>query len=293
MTDDRENRICIVAIMKDEILSVLEWIAYYKSIGADEIILYDNGSTDGTEVIGRSLADRGEITCIEWPEVEGRKPQTSAYADALTRTSCEWVGFFDLDEFLVLDDGARLPEFLAGFSNDVGAIGINWRLFGSNGQKSYEARPVLERFTSASAEDHQFNNHIKTIVQRKTATRPLIHTCSVREGRYVHADGTDISFISEGRTEKVVQKTARLHHYATKSDQEWRVKIDRGHANRPDRGVRRKRVLLRNFEILDSNEIEDRSALEYRDGMLAEADRLMALLRLDGMDYPCWPFQTQ
>ena len=279
--------------MKDELFSLLEWISYYRFIGANQIILYDNGSTDGTEVIGRCLANYGEITYIEWPGVEGRKPQTSAYADALTRTSCEWVGFFDLDEFLVLDDGKRLPDFLEVIPSDVSAIGINWRIFGSNDQKIYEPRPVLERFTSASAENHQFNNHIKTIVRRNNAIKPLIHTCSVRKGRYIHADGTDISFISEGRTEKTVQKAARIHHYATKSSQEWRVKINRGHANRSDRGARRKRVLLRNFEILDSNEIEDRSALEYRDGMLAEAERLADLLRYEGINYPCWPFKIK
>ena len=49
-----EQRIALCAIVRNEIRGLVEWLAHYKAVGFNDILIYDNASTDGTAVDTRA-----------------------------------------------------------------------------------------------------------------------------------------------------------------------------------------------------------------------------------------------
>ena len=55
------GRKVLFSAMKNEAPFLLEWVAYHKAIGFDEIVICSNPSNDGTEELLAALAGAGEI----------------------------------------------------------------------------------------------------------------------------------------------------------------------------------------------------------------------------------------
>jgi hypothetical protein len=71
--------IALCGIVKDEVRSIVEWLAHYKALGFTDFVIYDNESTDGTEKILQVLDEAGELIHLEWPHAMGERPQRAAY----------------------------------------------------------------------------------------------------------------------------------------------------------------------------------------------------------------------
>ncbi|MEE3625430.1 glycosyltransferase family 2 protein [Nitrospirillum sp. BR 11752] len=67
----RLPRVSICAIVKNEGDFLLEWVAYYRLMGVDRFVIYDNGSTDGTRLLLDRIAARAGITVVDWPSAAG------------------------------------------------------------------------------------------------------------------------------------------------------------------------------------------------------------------------------
>ena len=131
----------IVVVAKNEGVYLHEWLAYHKLLGFDEILIYDNDSTDGsTELLGE-LRGHELATPTEWHVEADVSPQIAGYTHALERLGPDfgWVAFIDLDEFLVLPQHETIGDFVADFERPD-ALGINWKNFGSSGLADYCAR---------------------------------------------------------------------------------------------------------------------------------------------------------
>ena len=110
-------RAAIIAVAKNEGVYLHEWIAYHKVIGFDDVLVYDNDSTDGSSEMLAELAGHGLVTPIPWHVEPDVAPQTSAYRDGLERLGEDygWVAFIDLDEFIVIPRHDTIGDFLAEF----------------------------------------------------------------------------------------------------------------------------------------------------------------------------------
>ena len=114
----------ICTIVKNEALYILEWIAFHKAIGVDHFYIYDNQSTDATVNILIRLERAGLVTLTAWPNstpavvASGLGPQVPAYNDFLKfRDQTEWVGYIDIDEFVVLKHDDNLQQWLDHYSD--------------------------------------------------------------------------------------------------------------------------------------------------------------------------------
>jgi hypothetical protein len=104
-------RVAVCLIAKNEARYLVEWMAYYVALGFDEVLIYDNGSSDATaEIVGRAIANDSRIRYVPWPDVPGVAPQIPAYNDALRKTRADWIAFVDIDEFIVLKEHASIGE---------------------------------------------------------------------------------------------------------------------------------------------------------------------------------------
>ena len=49
-------KVAVIAIVRDEVSDILWWLGWYVSLGVDTIIVFDDGSKDGTDRIVADLS---------------------------------------------------------------------------------------------------------------------------------------------------------------------------------------------------------------------------------------------
>ncbi|GGA21527.1 tetratricopeptide repeat protein [Okeania sp. KiyG1] len=238
-TEHKKEKIIICAIVKNEAPYILEWIAYHQVIKVDKFLIYDNMSTDGTTEILKKLDEAEIIKHIKWPDIPNKNHQVAAYTDAIGRLKgkCEWIGFIDADEFIVLNQHNDIHSFLDDYQ-DVDGIAINWKLFGSSGHASVTDGLVIERFTKCTKSDAVGNDYFKTIAKIdsiKASDGVGVHFCRFKGNNpiYLHPDRTPLPHRLKGISSHIDHQIAQINHYFTKSKHEWNLKIARGRGDRP------------------------------------------------------------
>jgi hypothetical protein len=223
----------IVCLVRDEAPYLLEWVAWYRLLGARRLLFYDNDSTDGGSALLAALHAADVVVQVPWPDRTGRAPQLDAYADAIARCDTEWIGFLDADEFLVLPRHDGIPSFLGGFPESCGAVVVNQRVIGSNGQTHFSPGLVTERFPLGSGEGLWLNSWVKTLARTRCVAAPGIHCPTMREGDLLTANG-DHAVIEDGqRCSAISHRLAYYNHYIIKSAEEYERKRTRGESNMP------------------------------------------------------------
>lgn len=265
----RRYHTAVCAIAKDEDRYLLEWIAYHLSLGFEHIFLYDNMSR---RRVARLINDRyrTRITVIRWPNRPGRHSQLEAYEHFLWAHGgeCEWAAVLDVDEMLNLKRHDSIDAFLAGFPDATG-IAINWRIFGSAGQRAYRRAFLMERFTRASPVDFTVNGTVKSIFRmRHVVLLGQHHGNYLGDDKIVTASGRRVPNGPNIDIDARDFDIAQVNHYFVKSREEWEIKIGR-------RGYEWGTVRAAEmFDEYDRNEVEDRSILRHRDRTRRLAARL-------------------
>lgn len=228
----------IGAIFKNEAPYVSEWVAYHKSLGFDKIYIVDNISNDGTSEILSKLHSHGEITRIEYQTIPGIKPQVPAYNLILqkARDECDYITFIDADEFLYFDEGFSLKDLtdLIKSNESVGAIAINWCVYGSSRCILPGPGMVMERFDHRSDQTCHLNLHYKSFL-KTSAIRGTqgggVHHFQLNDGyNYIMTDGSILNS-DTGLSSHTSWDICRLNHYVIKSNSEFfHKKMARGRA---------------------------------------------------------------
>lgn len=129
----RPNKVSICAIFKDEAPYLREWIEFHRIVGVEHFYLYNNQSDDDFRSILAPYVEKGIVTLIEWPYPQA---QMEAYWDCVARFRMEtrWIGFIDLDEFVVPRKANNIYEILQPFEKNRPVVMFYWRVFGSSGR---------------------------------------------------------------------------------------------------------------------------------------------------------------
>lgn len=281
--------IALCGIVRNEIRSVVEWLAHYKALGFTDFVIYDNDSTDGTGEVLQALDDAGELIRFDWPHTVGERPQRLAYEHMRKTSTVDWIAYFDADEFLLLRQDDTIADFLRRFDDGVSAIAVNWVAFNSGGQRTYRAAPVVERFTESLRPRANYNRSMKAIGRRAKLSSTGIHRVAVAEGRYVTPSGKDADFVTRKLMKSADVEVAALHHYMVKSLEEFEEKRNRGHANSQDPDRKRNKLDMR-FAEANAPGRRNTDMLAWSGRMRAEAMRLREILVAAGVSYPVWPF---
>jgi hypothetical protein len=252
----------LVAIVRDEVEYLLEWVAWHRARGFSRFIVGDHESTDGTTELLEALEACGVLERRSVSTVEGAPTQVRFYSAVIRgfhRGADPILGFLDADEF-VMGAGKRGNGNLARrvarvFRDDsVSALGLNWRLFGSSGHVRETTGPVLARFGGHAHRDFEKNRWIKSFVRRSRVAGMEVHHARLRSGRYVDAGGRDLEPEIPGslhRTAAVRWGGLFVGHFIVKSRAEFdRKKRGRG-SPMGGRGVIKD---TRYFDVHDRNE---------------------------------------
>jgi hypothetical protein len=232
----RSSRRSVVLVsMRDDGIYILEWVAHYKALGFDHIIVYTNDNSDGSEELLRLLAAHDVITLIE-NEMSGTvPPEDKAFGHAIhllhKLRDFEWAMFVDSDEYFVPG-----PQYHNSVSDVLAAVqqrfleklpsGIcyHWLWFISG--MAYARTPglLLERFQHARP--HRLTKCIARI--------PDLLSMRWNHAPWVKAGGliTDSVFDPidlDGERWRIPQYGGgRINHYWPRSFEEFAIKKARG-----------------------------------------------------------------
>ena len=234
--------LALAAIIKNEGPYLLEWLAHHRLLGVEQFFIADNGSDDGSTELLAALDRAGLVTHIRFPGTEGQPPQLPAYRLILDRhgAAAEWFAFIDADEFIRPLQGAiSLTDWLRLQPQTVGAVVLNWAVFGSAGRDRPGRGLVQRRFPLRVADQTRAHLHYKTLLRRSAwqALSGNPHHFHLKPG-WSHVDSAGAALVPgerPGKSPSVVWGAFRLEHYMFKSRAEFiHKKIARGRATRFD-----------------------------------------------------------
>ncbi|MHC1710960.1 MAG: glycosyltransferase family 92 protein [Solidesulfovibrio sp.] len=214
----------LCCIAKDENAYIAEWAAYHALLGVERLIVYDNDSRIPLAETLAPLADRMRIVVESMP---GPARQLAAYAHCLDTYGAEtkWLGFIDVDEFLLPHREKDLRQFLTDFE-DYAALGANWVFFGSSGHETPPPGLVIENYTRRADYSLTTNQHIKSIVQPRYVRCPLSpHHFAFAPDRYCVSER---GFPLPGPYGPHHCDRIQVNHYFYRSRQDFQEKILRG-----------------------------------------------------------------
>ncbi|EMG36770.1 hypothetical protein PCS_02466 [Desulfocurvibacter africanus PCS] len=216
--------LALCAIAKDEDRYLLEWIHYHILVGVERFIIYDN---DSATPIAQTLAEYVKAGIVEVIPVSGKDRQIPAYAHCLREHGprFRWIGFLDLDEFLVPKD-TRDARILLSDYEDHGGLAVHWVMFGSSGHVTSPPGLQIENYTLRFATN---DFHVKSIVQPAHVREAVnAHIFNYKSGSYcVNEDHLPVGSSISYPTAKRVQ----INHYWYRSQQDFAAKLQRGRAD--------------------------------------------------------------
>lgn len=292
--------------MKNEAPFVLEWIAYHKIIGFDQIVICSNPSTDGMEELLAALAEAGEIRHLRvtpGPTEGALRVGSATFSREVGYEAGDWYMWLDGDEFLNVHAGDRTVDALIEAMGDRIVAPVSWRVFGTGGNGTFPGRFIDPAFTGAAEPGFKSNLEQKSFFRVTPAVRGFglfgINRPAFIRGAGVTADdimmgnggpalasdriterwlyGADIGKTAWVRPEEFGWTHAQINHYVLRTPEFYRLKRarGRGYTPNPDKnGLQRYTDAF--FAEHDRNEAEDRSILHWRDAVTAEIDRLLA-----------------
>jgi len=238
------RKAAVVVTMRDDGVSILEWIAHYRALGFAGIFVYSNDNRDGSDALLSKLARHGVITFIENRTSGGVSPQRKAFAHSLhflpELRDFEWVFYSDSDEFLCL--APRYGNHVSAVLEDVStqfadrlpaAICYHWKWFVSGDIYARTPGLLLTRFQHAESH-HAFKS---IVLLRDVMSMHLLHFPEVREPGFLV--DSDLQPLAETASiDEVWQKGMQspryagghIRHYWNKSFQEFAIKKYRGDA---------------------------------------------------------------
>lgn len=144
---EKQYKVSVCAIFKDEAAYMKEWIEFHRLVGIEHFYLYNNFSGDHYLEVLSPYLNQGLVTLVDWPVPQG---QMKAYRHCFDhyRQDSLWIGMLDIDEFVVPIEDNSVYDFLRKYDHKYGSVLIYWKNFGTGGKI---ARPenglVTENFT--------------------------------------------------------------------------------------------------------------------------------------------------
>ena len=151
----------IVACARWEKNYIAEWVTYHRLLGFDHIYVYSNDDTpdDLFEVIRPlQILNPDFLSYTHWPEVGDQRGMYMHFLEH-RRAETRWIMFLDIDEF-VNTNGRQVGDILGTLDSDVGALYLNWIMFGNNYHAVSPGGSTLANYVRRQASVHPYTKNI-------------------------------------------------------------------------------------------------------------------------------------
>ena len=226
----------ICSIVKDERLYIREWVDYHLALGFDKIYIYeDYGSVSHADLV-QDLIDQGRVELVALGDGkipvtkrsirQGQMTQYQLYKWFLNQCKngnikADWVGFFDVDEFVTFDDGYNLPKLENEFDS-YGGVLLCWVTYGANGHVSRPEGKVIENYTQHMPLSFQFDHAMWCV-------KSLVNIKNCPSMKTIHAFDNCIStdFIRQLSHRESAYQKCHIRHFYTKSWEDYCFRMQR------------------------------------------------------------------
>jgi hypothetical protein len=209
------------AIYLNEAPYLHEWIEFHRLVGVERFFLYDNGSTDGHLEVLSPYIERGIVSLHAWEPAPPDQREVYDHCLRSHRADARWIAFLDIDEFLFSPTGKSVAEVLRDYERWPG-VGVNWAMFSHSGHRTAPEGLVIESYP---LRDRAETGLIKCIVDpMRTVRCDGAHWFTYDRGLPVDENHWPIA---EGQTMSTSFERLRINHYASRSEEELREKIER------------------------------------------------------------------
>jgi hypothetical protein len=229
--------------MKNEGPFLLEWAAYHKAIGFDDIHVVTNNCSDGTDLMLDRLQAMGLVNHIRQTVPEGESPQVNGLRKVMSLPQMAmtgWLLHIDADEFLRVTHGEGRVQDLAEHCGRADNIALMWRPFGDNGLRYWRGGSVLSSFTRCQRRPrpanaghksmfrpHRFGSAIDHMPKQPVDKTVLsVNACGERVRSKALFHPSRARYLMSPA--KMTWEGACIHHYATRSLDVFLMKNDRG-----------------------------------------------------------------
>lgn len=230
-SNKKSKGLCLCTIGKNENLYVKEFVEYYKQLGFDKIVIFDNNNIDD-EKLENVLRDYVNNNFVKIIDIRGLKSvQIAAFNFCYQKYNYlyDWIAFFDFDEYLFINESNKIKDYIYKEEfQKCQSILFNWYFYDDNDLEKYENKSILERF-----------NHLKQKTLRaKSMVRGNINNLLIPS---THIIGININYFCNSNGIRVFPKTfydidypknnkAFIKHFYTKTVEEFCNKILKGDA---------------------------------------------------------------
>lgn len=298
----------LIATARNEGPFLLEWVAYHRAIGFDQIIILSDPSHDGTEALLDKLASTRAITHIPraaQAEIDTKGFRNRAYAHALTLDavqSSDWVMVLDIDEYLNIHVGSGTLTDLFNAMEKHGhtdVISLSWRIFGNAGQTEFINRLLLPRFVRAAPGDHVVDEKhlgVKSFfrpgpVVRIGPHRPRLgpdHRNGHASTIWRNGSGRDVTEVLLENGWALTEATrgttlAQVNHYPVRSNAVFALH----HLQKPALTGEQRALTLAEHEIYNTNHVADSSITRWAQSTTAEIKRLQSFSGVQSAHKDC------
>ena len=169
----KDPKFLITTCMKDEGPFILEWIAWHKSIGVSNFVVYTNDCTDGTDAILNRLEDLGIVRHLPNPAIATGstffQPASLAYTPHLRDWhEADFCISMDVDEFINIRVGDGHLRRLLDATGFFDALSMSELIHGANDNQAFVPGLVTDQFPRHQTERPGFRKSqrgVKTIVR--------------------------------------------------------------------------------------------------------------------------------
>ncbi|MEM9854722.1 MAG: glycosyltransferase family 2 protein [Pseudomonadota bacterium] len=282
-------RITSVTPMKDEGPYILEWVAYHRLIGINDIIVFSNDCRDGTDQMLERLDDMGIIRHLPNPSMFTGNThhhwQVINYMNTFPRMRrSDWVLSMDADEYLCIRAGNGRFEDLMNAMPGADVISFNQLNFGSAGRNKIAEGLQMRHYTQAQAYDGTHRTRtprrgVKSLTSKRANPKtfgnhsPIFDKWGKRDVTWVNGAGESIAEVADGSQIKSLgaphfsYDLVQLNHYAVRSAENFLIMRDRGNANHADRTAD-----MKYWMKYDVNQQENREILRFADEVEAQKE---------------------
>lgn len=252
---DNEEYVAFCLVVRNQSIDMPEFfVHHYHHHGIRRFYVYDDGTSP--QLAEKPYIDSWGIpeeaidfTYVSPDDVLNRfRLQADLYTDCALRAAGKhkWVAFLDPDEFLEMrgENPPSLVNFLKEYEkhDDIGAVAVHWLNHNSDDvltKKPGESRKYFNKCLANKPEDPDLieeakkdmcgvghNRNIKTFVRTdRFDSIENIHWVKVTKGhKEVTEHGDEITTWCHW---PVTQDKWALHHYVTKSREDWELKLGR------------------------------------------------------------------
>ncbi|MGH1331676.1 MAG: glycosyltransferase family 2 protein [Paracoccaceae bacterium] len=274
----------LITTVKDEAPYLIEWVAHYRTLGFDNIIICFNDCKDGTFRMLRRMQDLGLVVLHQ---TEGRRGgvQRAALSQAYRMDisqQADWIFVCDADEFLNIHvPGHTIHDLIEATSGAPDVISIPWRIFGMDGITKLEDRRITTQFTATERPWHPVTSPrtgkwVKSFFRNweKYKRIGIHHPVALPECeadlRWVLPGGAQ--YMKDGaRTEHPPSYAlAQVNHYALRSLDSYLNKRARGRANH-----NKMQLGVDYFDKFDLNHMRDTSISRYHEAVQELYDMML------------------